>query len=236
MSKQCDKALFSTPFCKNYWKLSFSELKNVRMLVLAAVIVALRVAVKSITIPLMEGLHISLDFFVNSVGSMIYGPVLGIIVGACSDTIGALLFPSGVYFFPFIFVEMTSSFIFGLFLYRSKLTVTRIIFARFSVVVFDNLFLNQIIMKYYYTIIYNKDYAIFRLPRLIKNLCLFPFESLLLVIFLSAVSVGTYKLGFTYCKQENLKIDKKAIITLIILTLISAAFIGFYCYYTLVLA
>ena len=45
---------------------------------------------------------------------MIYGPLVGLLVGAVSDTIGAVLFPTGAYFFPFIFVEMFSSFIFGL--------------------------------------------------------------------------------------------------------------------------
>ena len=39
-----------------------------------------------------------------------------------SDTLGALLFPTGAYFFPFIFVEMLGSFLFAVSLYRTKIT------------------------------------------------------------------------------------------------------------------
>ena len=62
---------------------------------------------------------------------MLYGPIMALLGGLISDTIGAVLFPSGPYFFPYALIEMSSGFIFALFLYRAKLTEFRIILARF---------------------------------------------------------------------------------------------------------
>ena len=57
---------------------------------------------------------------------MIFGPVVAIIAAAISDTLGCILFPTGVYFFPFIFTEIAGSLIFALFLYRAPLTNLRV--------------------------------------------------------------------------------------------------------------
>ena len=71
------------------------------MRVFAAVIIAMRIAVKAVKIVIIPGaLNFGFDFIVNSAGSMIYGPLVGLLVGAVSDTIGAVLFPTGAYFFP----------------------------------------------------------------------------------------------------------------------------------------
>ena len=48
--------LFKTPFCREYWQLALGEMKNPRMLVFAALILALRVAVKPLSIPIFGDL------------------------------------------------------------------------------------------------------------------------------------------------------------------------------------
>ena len=101
-----DQQLFATPFSKIYWRCAFNELKNTRMLVFASLIIALRVAFKLFAIPIGPSLNITTGFFVNALGSMCYGPVVALISGAISDTIGCILFPQGIYFFPFIFVDL----------------------------------------------------------------------------------------------------------------------------------
>ena len=54
MSKlQKSTAVYKHPFCKGYWRDAAAELKDTRMLVFAALIVALRVALKTLVkIPL----------------------------------------------------------------------------------------------------------------------------------------------------------------------------------------
>ena len=87
---------FKTPFCREYWQLAFAEFKDTKMIVFAALILALRVAVKPLSIPVAGDLKEGIGFIVNAFGSMIYGPVLALLSGALSDTLGYLLYPSGV--------------------------------------------------------------------------------------------------------------------------------------------
>ena len=93
-------------FSKKYWQDASNQLGDVRMLTMAALIVALRVVVKLFKIPLAAGLSISFDAYVNSLGSLIYGPVVALLVGAISDVIGCLITGTmSEYFLPFILVE-----------------------------------------------------------------------------------------------------------------------------------
>ena len=73
---------FRTPFCAEYWRQAFSELKNTRTLVFAALILALRIAMKPLRIPVAADVNITFGFIVNALGSMVYGPVVALISGA----------------------------------------------------------------------------------------------------------------------------------------------------------
>lgn len=218
----------TTPFSRVYWQCAVSEFRNPRMLVFAALLIALRVASKALKIPIGPELYITVGFFVNALGSMCYGPVVALAAGAISDTLGCLLFPTGAYFFPFIFVEMMGSFLFAVFLYRAKLTSMRVILSRFSVSLVCNLILNPILLYYYYQFVFGKSYAIFSLPRVIKNLALFPIESLLLTVFLNAMTPITNQLKLTHSGSEKLQIEKRHIAVLVVLTVVSAVFVLLY--------
>ena len=49
------------------------------------------------------------------------GVLIALAAAAVTDTLGALLFPTGPYFPLFLFTEMAGSFVFALFLYRTKI-------------------------------------------------------------------------------------------------------------------
>ncbi len=95
---------------------------------------------------------------------------------AVSDTLGCLLFPSGVYFFPFIFTEMAGSLVFALFLYRARVTATRVILSRFCVDFFVNIVMTSPIMAWYYHVVFNKSYALFQLPDFLRIWLCFPWN------------------------------------------------------------
>ena len=82
--------LYASPFSKAYWRDAARELGKVRMLAVAAILIAVRVALKSVAIPIAPPtLMINLGFFVNALGAMIFGPVVAIIAAAISDTLGS---------------------------------------------------------------------------------------------------------------------------------------------------
>ena len=220
--------LFDTPFSKEYWKQAASELKNTKTLIFAALMIALRIALKSVSIYIAADLRISIEFLVNALGAMTFGPVVAIAGAAVSDTLGALLFPSGPYFFLFIFTEIAGSLVFALFFYRTRISVTKVILSRFCTNFFVNIVLQTPIMYLYYQMMLGKTYKIFNLPRMIKNLVLFPVESLLLVLFLRALIPPLKSLEYKVSDISNLHFTKKNIVTLVILTIIGVAAVVIY--------
>lgn len=225
-------ALYRTPFCAAYWRDAAAELTNTRVLVFAALMIALRVALKGLGIPLAPNLKINIAFFVNAFGAMVFGPVVAAVAACVSDTLGCLLVPSGPYFFPFILVEVAGSVIFALFLYRARITPVRVILSRFCICFFVNILLNAPIMWWYYKLVLGKSYVLFQLPQILKNLFFFPIESVLLTLFLRALTPVAYRLGMVYDPGESLHFQKRQIALLTALVLAGSvsvfAYLGYH--------
>ncbi len=228
-------ALYDTPFCKQYWRDAAAELKDTKMLVIAALMVALRVALKGLYIPIAPNLNINIGApFINALGAMIFGPVMAGLAACVSDTLGCLLFPQGPYFFPCMFVEVAGSMIFAMFFYRAKLTTSRVILARFSLNLFVNIILNSAIMCWYYQVIYGKSYVAMIIPAAIKNLCMFPIEAFLLTLFLSVMVPITYRMKLTYdgsAGKNSLKFSRKHVAALVALFIVSGSVLFGYLFY-----
>ena len=223
-----DKTLFKTPFSKAYRIQAAKEFKRLDVLIFAALMIALRVALKSISIPIAANLRINVAFFINAFGAMVFGPVVAIAAAAVSDTLGCLLFPSGPYFFPFIFIEIAGSLIFALFLYRTEVTALRVTLSRFCIDFFVNIVLNTPIMWLYYQMVMGKTYKIFDALRIVKNLVMFPLEAVLLVLFLRVVIPPAQKLGFVYSGVDKLRFTRKNVIFLVVMTAVGVAAVALY--------
>ena len=231
-SRQSDSGkLFATPFCREYWRVAAGEFRQQRVLIFAALMIALRVALKPLSIPIAADLRINIAFFINAFGAMVFGPVVGIAAAAVSDTLGCLLFPTGVYFFPFIFIEIAGSVIFALFLYRADVTARRVILSRFCIDFFVNVVLNTPVMWLYYRMVMGKSYALFDLVRVVKNLAMFPIESVLLILFLRAVIPPARKLGYVFTGVDGLRLAKKNVLMIVALVLIGALAVAGYAVY-----
>ncbi|MDD6995277.1 MAG: folate family ECF transporter S component [Candidatus Borkfalkiaceae bacterium] len=219
-------------FSKAYWREAARLFKNVRILAFAALICALRVAVKMFSVPVAPGLYLSFDCYVNAVGALVYGPLVALGVGAVSDTIGALLFPKGPYFFPFIVVEMASGFIFALFIWRKKLTATRLLTAKFTVNFVCNIILTSLIQKWYYALFEaEKVYYIINGARIVKNLVLFPLEATLICLLVNALLPGLKALRYADKDQQGIPLTKKEIVCCVLLAVFSVALILFYIFF-----
>lgn len=224
-------ALFAHPFSKAYWKQAFSEFRNTRVLIFAALMVALRVIFKAVSIPIGMDLRINTAFLINAFGAMVFGPVVAAAAAAVTDTLGCLLFPTGTYFFPFILIEISGSVIFALFLYRTHITPMRVILSRFCIDFFVNIVLNTPIMMLYYQIIMGKYYAPFDMIRIVKNLVMFPIESVILILFLNLTVPRIRSLGFVVGDVQSLKITRKTAALLVVLFLVGSISVGGYSFY-----
>ena len=219
---------FANPFSGAYWRQAAREMKSTKMLVFAALMIALRLAMKQLSIPIAADLKINTAFVVNALGAAVMGPVLSAFCAAITDVLGYLIKPEGVYFPPFILTEIAGSVIFALFLYRADITPKRVIASRFCVNFFVNIVLTTPIMMMYYEMIMGRYYAPFDLLRIVKNLALFPLESLLLIVLLRYMIPVFRRMGYAIWAGEELRLGRKAAALLAALTVIGSLCVGGY--------
>lgn len=237
MSQIKSKTLYPHPFSKAYWQDAALELKDTHMLVFAALMIALRLVMKQVFIPITPFLQINTAFFVNALGAMVFGPVYAIICAAVTDVLGYLIRPDGVYFVPFILTEIGGSLVFALFLYRAKVTTTRVMLSRFTISLAINVLLQTPIMMWYYALYMGgKQYTFaMAVPGMVKNILMFPIESVLLTLFLGVMLPITCRLGLTYTgsdAKQSLKFTRKQIVTLVLLFLVGVGCVfGYLTYY-----
>ena len=215
--------LYSHPFCKGYWADAFAEMKDTKMLVFAALIVALRVALKTvIRIPLGPSLDITPAFMANALGAMVYGPVVGALGAVVSDLLGVLL-RGDSYFLPYVLTEIAGSVIFALFFYRQKITPTRVVLSRFTICLCVNILLQTPIDMLYQYVHYGYVNVVLTVPRIFKNLFMFPLESVALTVFLNAMAPITYRMKLTYNGDAKLSFNKKQVVLLVVLVAVGVA-------------
>ena len=174
-----------------YWKSSWAELKNLKRLVFAALICALGVVIGALFLSVGDNLRVKFTFLVFSVGSAVYGPVLGLLVGAVSDILGYLLFPSGAFFPGYTLSSMLGCLIYALFLYRKKITVLRIFGAKFLV----NYLVNVGLGSLWSQILYGKGYLYYMTTSFIKNTVLLPLEVILMAALFAVLTPAFSRMG-----------------------------------------
>ena len=227
---QKSTTLYKHPFCKGYWLDAAKEFTDLRMLVIAALVIALRVALKMVRIPLAPNLDITPAFLANAMGAMIYGPVVGTLGAIISDVLGVLL-RGDTYFLPYVLTEIFGTVIFAMFFYRQKVSTGRVIFSRFSICLLVNVLLTIPIDNWYQQFMYGYHNTVLTLPRILKNLFMFPIESVVLTLFLNAIQPITYRMKLTFTPPEKLKLSGKQIALLAILAVVGTVSVFGYLFY-----
>ena len=118
---QKSTTLYAHPFSKAYWRDAAAELKDVKMLVITALMIALRIALKPFAIYIGPQMAIQTATLATALGAMIFGPVMAIPAAIISDTVGFMIWPTGDYFLPFVLTEIASTLFYALFLANKKL-------------------------------------------------------------------------------------------------------------------
>ena len=198
MFKSPEALTLASPFSPGYWRVAAKEVKNLRMLTLAAIVVALRIALGGLRIPLGDNLNIFFGYFVNSLGAAIYGPVVALLSGFATDVLGYFVHPTGPFFPGYVLSTMLGSFFYALFFYRARVTALRVVLAKLSV----NLLVNVGLGALWSAIQFSKGYYYYLVKSLAKNIGLLPVEALLLWLFLRAMAPICAKNGLLP-KQEK---------------------------------
>ena len=231
---QRSTALYKHPFSKAYWRDAASELKSTKMLVIIALLTAIRIALKPLAIPIAANLNIQTATLATALGAMIYGPVAAIPAAIISDTIGFLIWPTGDYFLPFVLTEIAGTMIYALFLYRANVSTTRVMLARFGICLLVNVVLQQFVYAWYYAYMGNPQSAIDSImgimttTRIFKNLVCFPIETVVLTLFLKVLLPVTQRAKLTFCPDADLRFNTKQVVAMVLLIAIGLTGTVFY--------
>lgn len=174
-----------------YWRAALGEVKNLRRLTFAALCCALSIVIGGFFIAVGDNLRVYFTFFVTAVGCAVYGPVLGVMVAAVTDTLNYVLFPTGAYFPGYLLSEMVGALIYSLFLYRKKITVLRLFGAKFLV----NYLVNVGLGCLWSQMLYGKGYLYYLVKSLVKNSMLLPLEVMALAALFSVLVPTFSRLG-----------------------------------------
>lgn len=187
---------FQTPFHKTYWKESLVFLDSTKKIVTLAMLFSLMMVCKLFSLPSgFSNLGISLTYLFFALISLIYGPIAGFTVGLLSDVLGFFLFDRSGLSFNFLYTiqAMMAGFVYGLCLFKTKISFTRCFVSRLIV----NLILNVVWGSFCFGLVmnWNKEviikYAlIMELP---KNIIYLVPQALLLFVFLKFISPILYQ-------------------------------------------
>lgn len=154
---------------------SFHELKYLRTIAITAMLIAVAVVLGFYTIQLTEFIRIGFAFLANELGGMLFGPVVGALMGGLIDVVKYLVNPVGPFFPGLTLSAVLTGLVYGMVLYRRPLSIKRIIVANSLVSVFINLLLNT----YWMSILYGNAYMALLPARAAKQIIMLPLEVIL---------------------------------------------------------
>ena len=194
-------SVYPNPFSAAYWRDAASELKSVKKLAFAALMMAICLMLSYIpSVPLLGGAKLTWGFLGRSICAMVCGPVMGLVFGCAEDLLSFFMTGGGGYpFFPgYTLTTMLGMLFYSLFLYRSRVTVRRIFLAKL-VTNIQNVLLGAL----WSSILYGKAYLVLASGSAIKNLIMLPVQTVILVVLFSAVMPSLRKMKLVPRENEG---------------------------------
>ena len=153
---------------------SAKELKKTSALAVCAMLAALALILNSVA-SINIGPYVKIGFsgIPNQLMDYLFGPVSGCLFAGVLDLVKFFMKPDGPFFFGFTFNAMLAAFIYGCFYYRRKLTIWRVLAAKFVVILIVNVLLNTLWLD----MLYGKGFLAILPMRTVKNLIMWPIDS-----------------------------------------------------------
>jgi ECF transporter S component (folate family) len=176
-------SLYPHPFSADYWRNAAREVRDLRKITFAALMIAMCTVLGYIpSVPLFGGAKITWGFLARSVCAMVCGPVLGVVFGFAEDILSFFLTGGGGSpFFPgYTLTTMLGVFIYALFLYRSNITIRRVFLAKLLTNI-QNVLLGSL----WSAILYEKAWPVLAAKSAAKNAILLIPQTAILVVLIA---------------------------------------------------
>ena len=115
--------LYRTPFTPAYWREASAAMSSLKLLVFAALMVAVTRALSMIPgIPIAHT-KLTWGFLSRSLCALVCGPVMGLVFGFVEDILGFILHPTGDFFPGYTLSTMVGVLVYALCFFRRRINV-----------------------------------------------------------------------------------------------------------------
>ena len=181
------------------------KIKDVRVLTVSAFLVAIAIVLGFFKIPITEFVEIRFQFIPIALGGALFGPAMGGIIGMLADILGYVVKPTGAYFPGFTISSIVVGVIYGLFFYRKKLTLPRVIMAELTVTIIRSIVLNTINLS----ILYGEGFLAILSTRILKTIVMFPVNVVILFLSLTLLPrLLPKEIRLDFLTSEEISVDK----------------------------
>lgn len=122
------------------FKDSYQELKKLNTLVITALLIAVGIVLGYFSIQITDTTKIGISFIATQLTATLFGPVVGGVMGGVADILKFIIKPTGAFFWGWTFNAILGPVIYGMMLYKKKLTLWRILASKIVVAIVVNMF------------------------------------------------------------------------------------------------
>ncbi len=193
--------IYKTPFSAPYWRDAAADFKQVRTLAFSALMIAACVGLSYVPSIYIgdTGAKLTWGFLARALCSLVGGPINGLVFGLAEDTVSYLMNPGGPYFPGYALTTMLGNLTYALFLYRSRVTVVRVAFAKLLTNV-QNVFLGSLWSMILYG---KKSYWVYMTGSAFKNIITFPITLAALLVLLAALLPIMKRMGLLPAESKG---------------------------------
>ena len=167
-----------------HFKEQLGRIHSVQGICLGGLFVSLYVVLSLFNIRFSEILEFRLAFLALTAAAFYGGPLMGMTVGIAGDVISFFVTPQSAPFFPgFTLTYAIMGFLFGMFLYRTKITPGRALLGGLTEFV-----ISCTLSTFWLHLMYGMDWQYLLTIRLMKNTIALGVYTILLYVFLNAFS------------------------------------------------
>ena len=169
-----------------------SEKLSSKMLTILAVLIAMQIVLSRFASISAWNMRIGLGFIPVAVSGILYGPLAGALVGALSDVLGALLFPSGAFFIGFTLKAALSGALYGIVLsgkFRSMLPKGKFkdVIAPVTAALIDQWILGFLLNTWFISILYGSSFKALLSVRSVQAALMCVVQSVLLYVLVKTL-------------------------------------------------
>lgn len=170
---------------------SFRELKAVRTITTMAMLAAVAVILGFFSIEYGQFIRIGFSSIPNGIIDYLFGPVVGGIFHGALDIIKYMMKPTGPFCPQLTLVVILAGILYGCFFYKKKLTIWRVLAAKFVVMLVCNVILTTLCLN----VLYGQAFMMILPARALKNLIMWPIDSVIFFAITKALEqIGLFRM------------------------------------------